>query len=146
MTQDPDRPPGEAPRQRGWLARELRKASRFVTVGIFNGITDLALFALLFYLAGWHLIVAHVVAFCTAIALGFVLNKIWTFEDRSRGGEAMLRGMAFAAVAAVSLGIATGAIWLAAKALPAMVAKVLADLCAFAWTYAAARFMVFRQA
>ena len=76
----------------------------------------------------------------------FILNKVWTFEDRSRGGEAMLRGLAFAFAAAISLGIATGAIWLAAKALPAIVAKVLADLCAFAWTYAAARFMVFRQA
>lgn len=146
MTQDPIQEHPDAPRPRGRLARELRKASRFVTVGIFNGITELVLFALLFYLAGWHLIVAHVVAFCTAIALGFVINKIWTFEDRSRGGEAMLRGLAFAAVSAVSLAIATGAIWLAAKALPAMVAKVLADLCAFAWTYAAARFMVFRQA
>ncbi len=146
MTQDPAKAPAEAPKQRGWLARELRKASRFLTVGIFNGITDLVLFALLFYLASWHLITAHVVAFCTAIALGFVLNKVWTFEDRSRGGEAMLRGLAFAFAAAISLGIATGAIWLAAKALPAIVAKVLADLCAFAWTYAAARFMVFRQA
>lgn len=146
ITQDPAKPPAEAPRPRGWLALELRKASRFVTVGIFNGITDLALFALLFCLADWHLIAAHVVAFCTAIALGFLLNKVWTFEDQSRGGEAMLRGLAFAAVSAISLGIATGTIWLAAKALPAMVAKILADLCAFAWTYAAARFMVFRQA
>ena len=146
MTQDPAKQPEAPSPPQGRLARELRKASRFVTVGIFNGITDLVLFALLFYLAGWHLITAHLVAFCTAIALGFVINKVWTFEDRSRGGEAMLRGLAFAAVAAVSLGVATGAIWLAAKALPAMVAKVLADLCAFAWTYAAARFMVFRQA
>lgn len=133
-------------RRRDRLRLEVHKASRFLTVGIFNGVTDLVLFAVLFYLAGWHLIVAHVVAFVTAIGIGFFLNKIWTFRDRSRGGEAVLKGVAFAVVSTISLAIATGAIWLAAKWLPAIVAKVAADLCAFAWTYVAARFMIFRRA
>lgn len=128
------------------LRRECATVGRFLTVGIFNGLADLILFSILFYLAGWHLLVANIAAFMAAIALGFVLNKAWTFGDKSRGSQAILKGAAFGAVGAISLGIATGAIWLAAKLLPALVAKIVADLCAFAWTYLAARLLVFRRA
>ena len=127
------------------LILEIQKASRFVTVGIFNAGVDIALFAVLYYLAGWHLILAHVVAFTTAITIGFFLNKLWTFRDQSRGGEAVLKGFAFAASSAISLTIATAVIWVAAQALPAIVAKVVSDLCAFSWTYAAARLLIFRR-
>ncbi|MCG8596264.1 MAG: GtrA family protein [Kiloniellales bacterium] len=127
------------------LVLEVRKASRFVTVGIFNAGVDIALFAVLYYLAGWHLILAHVVAFTTAIAIGFFLNKLWTFRDRSRGGAAVLKGFAFAASSAISLAIATAAIWVAAQALPAIIAKVVSDLCAFTWTYVTARLLIFRR-
>ncbi len=127
------------------LVLEIQKASRFITVGIFNAGVDIALFAALYYLAGWHLILAHVVAFITAITIGFFLNKLWTFRDRSRGGEAVLKGFAFMASSAISLGIATAAIWVAAQAMPAIFAKVVSDLCAFAWTYAAARLLIFRR-
>ncbi len=127
------------------LVLEIQKASRFITVGIFNAGVDIVLFAALYYLAGWHLILAHVVAFITAITIGFFLNKLWTFRDRSRGGEAVLKGFAFMASSAISLGIATAAIWVAAQAMPAIFAKVVSDLCAFAWTYAAARLLIFRR-
>ncbi len=140
--------PREAKRAKARPSRlllEIQKASKFVTVGIFNAGVDIVLFAALYYLAGWHLILAHVVAFITAISIGFFINKFWTFRDQSRGGEAVLKGFAFLASSAISLGIATAVIWLAAQAMPAIIAKVVSDITAFAWTYAAARLLIFRR-
>ena len=126
------------------VAYEVEATSAALAEATTPGV-DIALFAVLYYLAGWHLILAHVVAFITAISIGFFINKFWTFRDHSRGGEAVLKGFAFLASSAISLGIATAVIWLAAQAMPAIIAKVVSDLCAFAWTYAAARLLIFRR-
>ena len=127
------------------LAAHGPKAIRFAIVGVANTAIDMALFAALFYWAGWALLPAHVAAFLVAATNGYLMNKTWTFADGSRGRAAWMKGIGYIAVATVGLGLSSLTIWLAAQAVAVLAAKALAILASFFWNYLASTALVFRQ-
>jgi putative flippase GtrA len=97
-----------------------------------------------FYALGWPLLVAHTVGFGLAVGNSYVLNKVWTFGDRSTGAAAWTRGARFLAVSVIGLALGSLCIWLAAKAMPAILAKITTVGVTFLWNYWASTRFVFR--
>ena len=124
----------------------LAQATRFALVGAFNTGVDLMFFALFFYVLEWHLLAANAGGFVIAATCSYVLNKTWTFADRSVGGQAIRRGVAFLAVATGGLAIGSLVIWLAAMVLPPMLAKLTSIGGTFLWNFTVSRRWVFRVA
>lgn len=122
----------------------LAQATRFALVGAVNTVVDLTIFSFLFYLLTWHLLLANATGFVIAAACSYVLNKAWTFADKSRGGEAIRRGVAFLGVATAGLAIGSLIIWLAALVLPPILAKLTSIGGTFLWNYTVSRRWVFR--
>ena len=126
------------------LAKHGARPLRFALVGVLNTGIDVGIFALLFYGFAWALLLANAASFIVATLNSYLINKAWTFKDTSRGREAAQRGLAFLAVAVIGLGFASVTIWLAALALPAILAKLAAVGVSFAWNYWASSRFVFR--
>lgn len=122
------------------------QAARFAIVGVINTAVDLTFFSVFFYLMAWPLLGANAASFVIAATTGYLLNKAWTFSDKSRGGEAVRRGIAFLAVATGGLAIASLIIWLAAMVLPPILAKLTAIGGTFVWNFTVSRRWVFRAA
>jgi putative flippase GtrA len=123
----------------------IGQAARFAMVGAVNTLVDVGLFAIFFYVLAWPLLLANAGGFTVAVCLSYVLNKTWTFADRSRGRQAIRRGFAFAAVALGGLAIGSLAIWLAAFALSPILAKLASVGATFLWNFTVSRRWVFRD-
>ena len=122
----------------------LARMGRFAVVGVVNTGLDLAVFAALHFGAAVGLMAAHVAGFLIAATNSYLLNKIWTFRDASRGGVALRRGLGFLMVAAGGLAVSSAIVWLAHFVMPAMLAKLAAVVGSFAWNYWASSRLVFR--
>jgi len=117
---------------------------KFAAVGVLNTAIDFALFAALLFGAGWGLIAANSTSYLVAALNSYLVNKYWTFEDSSRGREMARRGVLFLAFGLVGLGLANFTIWILAKAMPALLAKIGAVAVAFVWNYSTNRRFVYR--
>ena len=120
-------------------------APSLVGFALVNGSTfavDLLLLSVL--VDGLHLPLAAgiTVAYATAFALSFVLNRWLTFDPERPVGVQVVLYVAVVAVnyAAIVLGVTQG---LAATGLPYQVARLAAGLCEAAFVYAAMRWVVF---
>ncbi|HEY5597652.1 MAG TPA: GtrA family protein [Kiloniellales bacterium] len=121
------------------------RGTRFAIVGALNTGIDIAVFSVAFYGLGWPLLVANAAGFVLGVSNSYVLNKVWTFADRSTGREAWVRGLVFLATSLIGLGLGSLSIWLLAKAMPAILAKVATVGVTFVWNYWASGRFVFRR-
>lgn len=98
---------------------------RFAAVGLINTGLDFALFSAFFWVVGWSVVAANLVAFSVAALNSYVMNRSWVFPD------AALRPLPqslllFAAVTCFSAAGATLVLWLLVGAgVPVLVAKAL---------------------
>jgi len=120
------------------------RGTRFALVGALNTGIDVGVFAIAFYTLGWPLLAAHTAGFGLAVGNSYVLNKVWTFDDRSTGAAAVARGVRFLIVSAIGLALGALCIWLAATIMPAILAKIATVGVTFVWNYWATTRFVFR--
>ena len=126
------------------MRRHGGRGTRFALVGALNTGIDVGVFAVAFYVLGWPLLVAHTAGFGLAVGNSYILNKVWTFGDRSTGAAAVARGAGFLVVSAIGLVLGAICLWLAAKAMPAILAKIATVGVTFVWNYWASARFVFR--
>jgi putative flippase GtrA len=119
---------------------------RFAIVGGVNAAIDLGIFVVLLYAFGWSPIAAHTAGFLAAVINSYVMNKLWTFQDRDWSRRAIWRGLRFFAVAFGGWLVGAAVIALAVPAFPALVAKLLAIGATFVWNYTLSRLWVFTDA
>ena len=126
----------------GWSCSRLvavlqrhRRPLRFAVVGVTNTLVDLALFLVFYLVFGWHLLAANSLAYAAAVVNSYLLNKAWTFEGRARAGGGPSRFLLFLAFNLAGLLMANMVIWVAAHAVPVVVAKLLATGIVMVWTY-----------
>lgn len=93
-----------------FLKNEYKTIFRYLVSGLFVMITDLAiLFFLVNFLSWWYL-PASVVAFTVAFFVSFVLQKWWTFSDRST--HLILKQLGqYAITSSGNLAVNTGLMW-----------------------------------
>jgi len=120
------------------------RGTRFALVGALNTGIDVGVFAVTFYGLGWPLLVANTAGFILAVGNSYVLNKAWTFGDRSTGAAALARGVRFFIVSVIGLALGSLCIWLAAMVMPAILAKIATVGVTFLWNYWASARFVFR--
>ena len=121
------------------------RGTRFALVGALNTGIDIGVFTLAFYSFGWPLLVANAAGFTIGVGNSYVLNKFWTFGDRSTGREALRRGLAFLATSLIGLALGSLSIWLLAMVMPAILAKIATVGVTFVWNYWASGRFVFRR-
>jgi putative flippase GtrA len=125
------------------MSASLPRWLRFAIVGCVNAGIDLAVFALLLYAFGWSPVAAHTAGFAAAVGNSYVLNKLWTFEDRDWSRRAIGRGLRFLVVSLGGWLVGAIVIVILVPAMPALAAKVLAIGATFAWNYTLSRLWVF---
>jgi putative flippase GtrA len=114
-------------------------------VGVVNTLVDIGLFALLFYQAQLHLLVANSISYSIGVLNSFVLNKWWTFDDSTAWSSSLPRIVLFAGFNVLGLAWTNLIIWLLAQVLPALAAKCGAVAAVFAWNYWTSHRFVFVQ-
>lgn len=127
------------------IRRHGVRGTRFALVGALNTGIDIGVFTLAFYSFGWPLLVANAAGFAIGVGNSYVLNKTWTFADRSTGREALVRGLVFLATSVVGLALGSLSIWLLAKIMPAILAKIATVGITFVWNFWASKQFVFRK-
>ena len=112
---------------------------RFAVVGCANTTIDYAVFNALFYLVGWPLLLANLVAVVLAATASFVLNRNWTFAYARYASGLAGQVVRHLIIASAGLAWSSVAIWLATLVLPAYLAKVVAITVTFAWNFTLSR-------
>ncbi len=121
------------------------RGTRFALVGALNTAIDIGVFSAAFYGLGWPLLLANAAGFVLGVSNSYILNKVWTFGDRSTGREALARGLVFLATSLVGLGLGSLSIWLLAMIMPAILAKIATVGVTFVWNYWASGRFVYRR-
>jgi len=121
------------------------RGTRFAIVGALNTGIDIGVFTVAFYGLDWPLLVANTAGFVLGVGNSYILNKVWTFGDRSTGREAWTRGLVFLATSLIGLALGSLSIWLLAKVMPAILAKIATVGVTFLWNYWASSRFVFRR-
>jgi putative flippase GtrA len=122
----------------------LHRVVRFGIVGVLNTGIDFAVFSTLVFAFGWHVVPANTASYSVAVVNSYLMNKYWTFGDRSTGREAVARGVRFVAFNLVGLAIGNLAVWALARQVPVLAAKVGATALTFVWNYWTNRRFVYR--
>lgn len=119
--------------------------AKFGIVGVLNTAVDFVVFGALFYWAGLPLLAANSFAVSAGALNSYLLNKYWTFTDRTRGREALRAAALFVAFTLIGMAIANAAIWALSFVVPVLLAKALSIAITMLWNYTTYRRFVYRQ-
>ena len=119
---------------------------RFGMVGVINTLIDLVLFSLLVHGAAIAVVPANILSYGTGILNSFLLNRAWTFNDRSRG-RALFRSLAlFIGINLLGLAFSTLLVALFSQVASPVLAKAMSVPLVFVWNYLASRHLAFDRA
>lgn len=117
---------------------------RFSVVGVLNTAIDFCIFSLLHYGFGIPYIIAHIFGFLFAVGNSFLCNSLWTFKNL-RKDKWVTQVIKFLIVGGIGLLLSTLTIYIAAKFMPVIVAKIIASGISMAWNYLGSWLFVFRN-
>lgn len=83
----------------------FKKMIRFSLVGASNTLLDFLMFTIFHEAFGAGYMISQVIGYSTGIVNSFILNKKWTFEDKSPGKKAAKKLIQFISVNLITLGI-----------------------------------------
>jgi dolichol-phosphate mannosyltransferase len=116
---------------------------RFGVVGLLNFLVDYGLFLLLFKLFGVQLLVANSVAVLVAASNSYLWNKLWTFQDPTRGRTAWRRYLLFLVFNLSGLVLANGVILVLIQLMTPELAKIGSIGVTAIWNYWTSRRFVY---
>ncbi len=117
---------------------------RYIGAGAVSALVEFLLFAALYELAGWPLLVANSSAFAVALVICFTLQKRWTFRATGGLGRQAFLYLAMQAVSA-AINNALVYIFVAELGLNAPGAKVLQIGLVFLWNFTFSRIVIFPE-
>ncbi len=126
------------------VKRHYKTFRRFSAVGAINTVIDFAVFFFLYNWFGVPILVAHVLAFFTAMANSFIMNALWTFKKLKRE-QLVEQVSSFFILSLMGLVLSSLAIYIASFYMHGVLAKVLAVFVSFAWNYVGCKFVVFKD-
>lgn len=116
---------------------------KFNLVGIVNTLVDFAVFTVLTFF-GMYYMAAQVISYSCGVANSFVMNKYWTFGDKSSPhGYEIFK---FIAVNAVSLAVSLSILYPLKPAIGVFSAKIIATLFSVMINFAGSKLWVFKKA
>ncbi len=115
---------------------------RFAGVGCCTTALDFAIFYFLHFIYGLAIIPANAVSYGTGIAIGFFINRVWTFHDAMHRSHR--RVMLSLIYGYIGLILNTILVWRLSLYIPAMLAKTAAVLVILLYNYLTNKYLVFR--
>lgn len=94
------------------LYRKYVSLIRFGIVGVINTGVDFGVFTLYSEALGGAPMMGQVLGYCAGFANSFVMNKLWTFENRKSKIGTHIELIKFAAVNLVSIGLSLAGIYI----------------------------------
>lgn len=141
---DQEPPVGTAVNVTAWRL-QAREFARYFIVCVLALLFDMATLAALTELAGWHYLLANVVAFVIGATLAYLGSVLWAFSSR-RIEHASLEYVLFAAVGVGGLLVNSGCLWLFTEigGVYYLVSKVGAGGFSFMFNFLVRKFLLFR--
>ena len=127
-------------------ASHATRFAKFGTVGVLNTAIDLIVFSALYYGVGVPLLLANTCAVVIAATNSYLMNKRWTFRDRSAGRDAVRAFVVFFLFNMAGLALANLTIWALSGAMPVMAAKGVSMVVTTLWNYVTCHRFVYRRA
>jgi len=84
----------------------LKRIIRYLISGGTGAATNLGIFALLIHYTTLWYVFASISSFCISVVVSFILQKYWTFQNRSQG-KTHSQALIFISVSLINLGINT---------------------------------------
>lgn len=119
------------------------RAIRFGMVGVINTAIDLILFSLLVQSARLPAAPANILSYSAGILNSFLMNRAWTFNDRSRGKAFLRSFVVFAGINLLGLAFSTLLVLLFSQFMSPILAKTLSVPLVFIWNFLASRHLAF---
>ncbi len=138
--------------------RSFLQFGKFVIVGFINTAIDFAVLNVLMYLTniykGPEIIIFNAISFTVAVINSYIMNKYWTFGDKSREGAAK-QFIEFLAVSIVGIVLNTGIVYGVTTLVQPMFglgiklwanfAKAAATAVVLGWNFIGYKFFVFKK-
>jgi len=129
-----------------YLLQQFLPFIKYCTVGVLGTGIHLVVVILLVEFAGLHPVYANFFGFLTAVSNNFLLNKSWTFRDRSRNYRKLW--IKFFLVSCIGLLITLGLTWIFVEELKIhyIVSMLLTSLIVLTWNFFANKYWTFNAA
>ena len=116
--------------RRGWhLIQQRHPAFKFALVGGCGFLVDATLLILLFEALKLDLVTSRSIAFAFAATSNWILNRIFTFADRGRGGRKTAEWLRFIVSAVISAVPNLGLFFLLMQLLPETLPAIFFAMC-----------------
>lgn len=125
---------------------KLLEITRFAAVGLINTGIDMAVFSIALFWLGINLVIANTIAYSVAIINSYLMNKYWTFAGRSASNISTREFILFLFFNLGGLALSNVTVFLLAKYVVPLIAKLGAVGVTFIWNYLTIRKFVFRSA
>ncbi|MEL6361628.1 MAG: GtrA family protein [Pseudomonadota bacterium] len=124
----------------------FRGAVLFATVGVFNALTDVGVFAFLHLTLGLGAVLSNTIAFLASNIQSYLLNSAITFRDENgRQPLSLRRYLKFAALHIFGFGVATAVLVLLKPYIGPIGAKLVSLVFVFVTNYTLSAIFVFRK-
>ena len=127
------------------IARALRTPLKFATVGIANTAIDFAVFSLLFAVIGFHILLAHGIAFMTAVSNSYLMNRLWTFREHEMRRREQATLILYVLVSIGGLAVSSFVLVMLDTIIHWILAKIGAIGATFAWNYLLTSRLLFKS-
>lgn len=126
---------------------KLFEIIKFSIVGVVNTAIDFVVFFVCYSILHFDSSFSQIFGYTAGMLNSFLMNKRWTFEDRTKGRKVLLKAVKFGFTNVVSLLLSIGVIKLSKLYLSnsILIAKILATLCAQGVNYVLYKFWVFTK-
>ncbi|ADQ07966.1 GtrA family protein [Caldicellulosiruptor hydrothermalis 108] len=127
---------------------KLFELIKFSIVGAINTAIDFAVFFVCYSILHLDSSFSQIFGYTAGMINSFLMNKRWTFEDRTKGKKVLIKAFKFGFTNVISLILSIGVIKLSKLYLSSsiLIAKILATLCAQGVNYILYKFWVFTKA
>ncbi len=126
------------------MFKNSSKIIKFAMVGILNTGLDFIVFYLLYDIAGFYYLYAHIIAFTVAATNSFLLNALWTFRrlDRAR---IYFQLISFFVITICAMAISSFIVFVAVGYINVYLAKILATMVAMGFNFLGVNFITFNK-
>lgn len=127
--------------------KQIVQLVKFSIVGVINTAVDFAVFFLFYSAFHVSYSISQVFGYTSGMINSFIMNKKWTFEDKTTGKVIITKLLKFVITNLVSLGSSIVVLKLSKTYLSnsILIAKVLATLCAQMINYLSYKYWVFSK-
>lgn len=135
-------------KKKNFIKKQVIHIMKFSVVGFINTSIDFAVFFLFYFVFHVSYSLSQVFGYTSGVINSFVMNKKWTFEDKSTGRVVIIiKVLKFVITNVVSLGFSIVVLKISKTYISnsILIAKVLATLCTQIVNYLSYKYWIFNK-